>query len=140
MNMKKYFKQRLLEDLGTPEVMANIANKYDAAGKDPSDILDRIARSPYLYVPDPTDPSKPMRIPEARLHPSLTTALANAAHHGIGIPEKDVALIKDFIEQHGHFVGADNTDDIAYPPKFSTKDPSGVLSNIFGSTLSRRRR
>ena len=104
-NLKEYFKQKLLEDLGDHELMANIAKKYDAKGKDPSDILDRIARSPYLYVPDPTDPSKPMRIPEARLHPSLTTALANAAHHGIGIPEKDVAWIKGFIEQHGHFVG-----------------------------------
>ena len=140
MNMKKYFKQKLLEDIGDHELMKAIEDRHDAAGTDPSDQLDRIARSPYLYVPDPTDPSKPMRIPEARLHPSLTTALANAAHHGIGIPEKDVALIKGFIEQHGHFVGADGRDDIAYPPKFSTKDPSGVLSNIFGSTLSRRRR
>ena len=138
MNMKKYFKQKLLEDLGTPELMGNILKKSDAEGTDPSNILDRIARSSYLYVPDPTDPSKPMRIPGARLHPRLATALANAAHHGIGIPEEDVALIRGFIGQHGHFVGADNRDDIAYPPKFSTNDPMGVLSNIFGSTRRRR--
>lgn len=140
MNLKEYFKQKLLEDIGDHDLMKNIEARHDAKGTDPSDELNRIATSPFLYVPNPNDPSKPMRVPEAKLHPRLASALANAAHHGIGIPENDVKLIKAFIEQHGHFVGADGQDDIAYPPQFSTKDPSGVLSNIFGSTLSRRRR
>jgi len=140
MNLKEYFKQRLLEDIGDPALMKAIEDRHDAKGTDPSDEVNRIATSRFLYVSDPNDPSKAVRVHGVALHPDLTTALANAAHHGIGIPENDVKMIKAFIEQHGHFVGADGRDDIAYPPKFSTKDPSGVLSNIFGSTLSRRRR
>jgi hypothetical protein len=139
-NLKEYFKQRLLEDIGAPELMKAIEAKHDAKGTDPSDQLNQIATSRFLYVSDPNDPSKPVRVHGVVLHPDLTTALANAAHHGIGIKPEYVKMIKAFIEQHGHFVGADGRDDIAYPPKFSTKDPSGVLSNIFGSTLSRRRR
>ena len=133
-NLKEYFKQRLLEDIGTAELMANIEKKHDAAGTDPSDQLDRIARSRNLYVPDPNNPSKPLRIPGARLHPRVITALANAAHHGMRIPDEDVAIIKDFVKLHKtHFVGADNNNDMAYPPTFRTDDPSGVLGNIFGA-------
>jgi hypothetical protein len=140
MNLKEYFKQRLLEDIGDPAMMKAIEDRHDAKGTDPSDEVNRIATSRFLYVSDPNDPSKPMRVHGVALHPDLVTALANAAHHGIGIKPEYVKMIKAFIEQHGHFVGADGRDDVAFPPKFSTKDPSGVLSNIFGSTLSRRRR
>jgi hypothetical protein len=138
MTLKEYFKQKLLEDIGSPELMANIEKSYEDKGKDPSNILDRVARSPYLYVPHPDNPNKPMRVPGARLHPRLTYALSSAAEFGRGIPEADVEIIKDFIRQHGHFVGADNYADFAYPEKFRTDDPESVLSNIFGSTRRRK--
>ena len=138
MTYKEYFKQRLLEDVGSPELFANIEKKYQDTGKDTSNLEDRIARSPHLYVPDPNNPSKPMRVPGAKIHPRLTHALSMAAEFGRGIPEADVELIKDFIRQHGHFVGADNYADFAYPEKFRTDDPESVLSNIFGSTRRRR--
>jgi uncharacterized protein YcgL (UPF0745 family) len=138
MSYKEYFKQKLVEDLGSPELMANIENKYRAKDRDPSDKLDKIARSPYLYVPHPDDPSKPMRIPEARLHPRLSWALSNAAQHGSAMSKEDIAVIKDFIRQHGHFVGAPDDPDYAYPPKFGTNDPFSVLSNIFGSTQKQK--
>ena len=89
MNLKQYYKQILNsainEDLGTHALMKDIEAGHDAKGTDPSDELDRIARSRFLYVSDPNDPSKPVRVHGVALHPDLVTALANAAHHGIGI-------------------------------------------------------
>ena len=150
-NLKEYYKQRLLEDIGSHDLMGNIKRAHAAKGTDPSREIGRIAASRFLYVPDPNDPSKPMQVHGIALHPKLAAALAAAAHHGKGIKPEYVKMIKAFIEQHGHFVGgvplepapagapAPETFTPA-PETFSTKDPSGVLSNIFGSTMSRTRR
>lgn len=131
MTLKEYFKARLMEDIGSPELMANIEDKERRTGRDASVRLDQIARSPYLYVPDPNNPTKPMKVPGARLHPRLSWALSNAAKFGSGLDPKDVAIIQDFIDQHGHFVGAPDDPDYAYPEQFRTNDPKSVLSNIF---------
>jgi len=134
-SLKEHFKNRLVsslsEDLGSPELMANIEDKERRTGRDASIRLDKIARSPYLYVPDPNNPAKPMRVPGARLSPRLSWALSNAANYGSGLDPKDVAIIQDFIDQHGHFVGAPDDPDYAYAEQFRTNDPKSVLSNIF---------
>ena len=130
-SLKEYFKARLMEDLGSPKLMKNIEDQEYKTGRDASFKLDRIARSPYLYVPHPNNPSKPMRVPEARLHPRLSWALSNAAKYGSGLDPRDVAIINDFIDKHGHFVGAPNDPDYAFPDQFRTNDPDSVLSNIF---------
>ncbi len=138
MNFKEYFKQRLSEDLGSPELMDAMQAKADASGRDNSLKMADIAHSPYLYISDPNDPTgaTPMRVPGARLHPRLSYALSSAAEFGRGIPPEDVAIIKDFIRQHGHFVGA---SDLGAPgERFRTDDPKSVLSNIFGTTRRRR--
>lgn len=133
-SLKEHFKNRLVsslsEDLGSPELMANIEDKERRTGRDASIRLDQIARSPYLYVLDPVT-GKPKKMPEAKLHPSLSWALYNAAKFGSGLDPKDVKIIQDFIDQHGHFVGTPNDPDYAFPGQFRTNDPKSVLSNIF---------
>ena len=131
--------------------MKAIEARHDAKGTDASDEVNKLATSPFLYVPDPNDPSKPIQVRGVVLHPDLTKALAAAAHHGKSINPEYVKMIKAFIEQHGHFVGGVPSEPAPAgapapetftpaPETFSTKDPSGVLSNIFGSTMSRTRR
>lgn len=106
-SLKEYFKARLMEDLGSPELMQNIIKREADTNRDMSDLIDRVAKSPHLYVPDPNNPSKPMRVPGARLSPELTGALTQAAMDNYPLTPEHSALIKDFIDQHGHVVGSD---------------------------------
>lgn len=129
MNLKEYYKARLMEDLGSPELMGNIRAKEAATNQDMSDLLDKIARSPYLHITDPNNPNRPIRVPGTNLHPDLIAALDTANKSGgKGLTKKQIEMVKDYIRQHGHFEGAIN-DTEAYPETFATNQ--GPLGKIF---------
>jgi hypothetical protein len=110
MNFKDRIKQKLIEDLMTPELQANLQHQaYGNSGLNPNmrrhNALQyqTLAQSPHLFKLN-RETGKPERVEGVSLHPELHAALMSSIDEG-GEPltgeQRD--MIRDFVQRHGQF-------------------------------------
>ena len=155
ISLKEYFKQRLLEDLATPELVDYYSNSVlgnpETAGLSKKEKnmkrhyrLERraVMASPHLFTLN-KETGKPERVVGASLSPELHTALRAAISsdrydHRPMSPEHK-KLIKDFVTQYGPFDFTTGTGvaergrERAYPIEYGRVDARGKIpsrSNI----------
>jgi len=151
MTLKEYFKQRLLEDLATPElvdyysntVLGNPNTNPETASLSKNmrrhHLLQKraVMASPHLFTLN-KETGKPERVVGASLSPELHTALRAAIssdrydYRPMSPEHKE--LIKDFVDKHGPFDFTTGTGvaergrEKAYPIEYGRVDARGNIS------------
>jgi hypothetical protein len=107
MNTKNYFKQKLFEDLMTPELQSDLFGKTIDQSRSSNlrrldgKKYDIMSRLPHLFRLN-KETGKPEQVQGVQLHPELHSALMSAIDRE-PLTDEQHARIKDFVKQHGPF-------------------------------------
>jgi hypothetical protein len=157
MNLKEYFKQKLLEDLTTVELsnhMDNISREQSLRGTR-SDFTDeqkeKMEASPHLYKLNKAT-GKPEKVEGVKMSRRLQKAVNAAVLHDDPSPitAEHRRTLRSFVAKHGDLMG--RTTSLTEPAEhinsygsYSTDpglDDSGVISHALGyrpSSIEKRR-